>query len=137
LAKQLTVFDLLLGAGHPLCRQLENAISSCEIPANRLAALLAERRAFVGGTEPLFPAVATADHGAAIASDSSDFSSFLSDEWALVKELSIERQWEKRPWFSSLTGWAATRSTTVVRAQPVVKAPQPVRTCYEPFPYLR
>ena len=152
-AKQLTVFDLLLGAGHPLSRRLEAWLSQREAVggARNIAALFAERRAFALRDDPLFPQQETDDGGgknradnvAAVADGGSDFESFLADEWALVEEQCIERKCVDLPWFSTLRSWvtstaekpAATEETASPPALPQPR--QPTGPRHESYPFLR
>lgn len=124
----------MLGANHPLTRQLESWFSG------RLdrttTALLAERRAFALPASPLFPATKPEN-------TTPQFQSFLDEEWLQIQENSRQQRIEKRPWFNSLSV-GATRtlepSSLLERDELLVETESPMAVTekrHEAYSFLR
>ncbi len=138
-AKQLTVYDLLLGPAHPLSRRLENWLSrrqqeeGTEV-ARSIVALLAERRAFALQVSPLFLGLQL-DQETSI-----DYNVFpVDEEWVRVREAGVVRRQEQRPWFSDLA--ALKFPSTAEQPAPAIRTTtadkQQSRTRHQPFSFLR
>jgi hypothetical protein len=134
-AKQLTVFDLLLGSDHPLSRRVE----TCLQRRGGVTSLLAERGAFAGRVTPLLPAVvvgkgANLSGGGSVVNGENPYEAFLAAEWDQVNAIRQRKERERLQVSPVLPGAAPAQPRTG-SASPQPR--HPTRNRYVTYPFLR
>jgi hypothetical protein len=129
-AKQLTVFDLLLGSDHPLSRRVE----TCLQRRGGVTSLLAERGAFAGRVTPLLPKGTNLSGGGSVDNGENPYEAFLAAEWDQVNAIRQRKERERLQVSPVLPGAAPAQPPTGSAS------PQPRHSAgnrYVTYPFLR